>query len=195
MAGVAPPQDVITIKCVCGEEVTFNAHRLGKILSCPHCRRYLRPALQFLLVDRSVAPNLTVQCTYCGRFIVEEPDKVGKRVRCSGCKRHLIMPKPVVKFDTEGYVRVSRKVLENQLRKVRSQWAPPEAGMRKLESAAHAGRISLRPGEHICANEACGALLPAGANVCAKCGTNRLTGDHYIGPGPEGDPVGKWREV
>lgn len=194
MAKATVPKDMVVIRCVCGEEVVFDGQLLGKIIPCPHCGRYLRPALQFLLVDKSVAPNLTVQCT-CGRFIVESPDKVGKRVRCNACKKHLVMPQPVVKFGAEPYVRVPRKVLQDQLREVRKKWGPEPAGMDTSESAAPAGRVRLRPGEHICVNADCGALLRARANVCPRCGTNRLTGECYAGPGPGADPVGKWREI
>jgi hypothetical protein len=194
MARATVPKNTVKVRCVCGEELLFDANLLGRIVPCPHCGRYLRPALHFLLVDTSLAPNLTVQCS-CGHFVVEEPERAGKRARCPVCKKHMIMPQPVVKFDSPGCVKVPRKVLEKQLRRVqrRRERAPKE--MTRLESAAHAGRISLRPGEHICVNMECGALLKAGANVCPRCGTNRLTGQRYEGVGPAGDPEGEWREV
>ncbi len=194
MSKVKTPAGMVRIDCVCGGEVRLDPHLLGHVIPCPHCGRYLRPALQFLLVDQSLAPNLTVQCT-CGRFLVDSPDKVGKRVRCKMCKSHLMMPQPVVKFNREGIVRVPRKVLQNQLTRAqqRQERAPKE--LTRLESAAHRGRITLGPGEHICANPECGALLRPNAIVCHRCGVNRLSGQRYHGKGPDEDPVGDWREV
>jgi len=194
MAEATLPQEVVRITCPCGEEVRFEAQLLGRVIPCPHCHRYLRPALQFLLVDKSAAPNLTVQCT-CGRFVVQPPSKVGKMVRCRACKSHLLMPQPVIKFNTEGCVRVPRKVLQAQLTRTQRSLERTPKEMTRLESAAHAGRITLGPGEHICVNAKCGALMRAHAIVCPKCGTNRLTGRRYTGPGPEGDPQGKWKQV
>jgi hypothetical protein len=194
MAETTLPAQTVRIDCPCGEEIRFDAHLLNRIIQCRHCRRYLRPALQFMLVDRSLAPNLTVQCT-CGRFIVQPSDKVGKRVRCKVCKNHLMMPQPVVKFNVEGFVRIPRKVLQNQLTKVQRQKERAPKEMTRLQSAGHAGRITLGPGEHICVNLRCGALMRARATVCPKCGTNRITGRRYEGSGPEGDPRGKWKMV
>jgi hypothetical protein len=186
-------KETVSLTCVCGEEVRFEPQLLGRIIACPHCGRYLRPALQFFLADKDLAPNLTAQCM-CGHFIVEGTNTVGKRARCKVCKNHLILPRPVVKTDVERLVRVPRKVLESQLRRGKEARRRAEGEMTKLESAGHKGRISLRPGEHICPNTACGALLPMRANVCAKCGTNRLTGVRYEGPGPDGDPLGDWHQ-
>jgi len=194
MAETLPAAQAVRITCPCGEEVRLEPQLLGRIVACPHCGTYLRPALQFLLVDRSFAPNLTVQCT-CGRFIVEPADRVGKRARCRMCKSHVIMPQPVVKFDTDGCVRVPRKVLSNQLTRTQRSRERASKEMTRLESAAHKGRITLGPGEHICVNVKCGALMRARAVVCPKCGTNRITGQRYQGAGPEGDPRGKWKQV
>jgi RNase P subunit RPR2 len=194
MADTTVQQNTLKVTCPCGQELTIEARLLGRIMKCASCGRYLRPALQFLLVDKDRAPNLTVQCG-CGHFVVEKPGRAGKRSRCPVCKGHLIMPQPVVKFGSEGVIRVPRKVLENQLRRVGAPSDRHSKEVTRLETAAQRGRISLRPGEHICVNPECGALLSPGANVCAKCGTNRLTGQLYEGPGPEKDPMGKWREV
>ena len=185
--------DAVKIQCVCGGVVEFAPQALGRVIRCPHCRRYLRPALQFLLMDQSLAPNLTAQCT-CGRFIVAEPGMAGQRAHCNACKSHFILPQPVVRFNAEPVVRVPRKVLENQLKRPDAARQRVPVEMARLTSAAHAGRISLRPGEHICVNPNCGALLSARGNVCSKCGTNRLTGERYDVPGPARDPVGRWEE-
>jgi len=183
----------VKIQCVCGGVVEFAPQVLGRVVRCRHCRRYLRAALQFLLVDQSLAPNLTAQCT-CGHFIVEQPGMAGQRARCDVCKSHFILPQPVVKLNGEAVVRVPRKALENQLRRTEGGRQRLPAEMARLKSAAHAGRISLRPGEYICVNPDCGALLSVRANVCSKCGTNRLTGERYEAPGPGRDPVGRWEE-
>lgn len=184
--------DGVVFECACGAQVAINPLDLGAVVSCGDCGRYLRPTLQFLLVDQSKAPNLTVQCA-CGHFVVTPPDQVGKRATCQVCKRAMIMPQPVVKFDSPGVVRVPRKVLKSQLRRSEHRKERASKEMTRLESASHAGRITLRPGEHICVNLECGALLPPSANICPKCGTNRLTGRTYEGPGPEADPIPKWK--
>jgi hypothetical protein len=185
--------EVVVVQCLCGQALEIEPQRLGKTVRCPSCRRYLRPALQFLLTDRSEAHNLTAQCA-CGHFIVEDAGKTGKRARCKICRSHLIMPQPVVKFTADTIVRVPRKVLQSRMKRVqvRRQRAPVE--MPRLQSAAHTGRVTLRPGEHICVNDRCGALLSARANVCPKCGTNRLTAASYAGLGPDHDPMGAWIE-
>ncbi len=194
MTGETVAKETVRIQCVCGGEVLFEPQLLGRIIPCPHCGRYLRPALQFLLAEGSQAPNLTAQCT-CGHFIVESPAKVGKRARCKVCKSHLLMPEPAVKFGVDPLVRVPRRILQSRVQKMEVGRERTPREMARLRSAAHAGRISLRPGEHICVNEKCGALLGVRANVCPKCGTNRLTGERYEGPGPSGDALGEWREV
>ena len=192
MAKETAREDAVRIQCVCGKEVCLEPQLLGRVVQCPHCRSYLRAALQFLLMDRSRAPNLTAQCV-CGHFIVADADKVGKPARCKVCKNHLMMPQPAVRSGVDPVVRVPRKVLESRMaRQQVGQRAP--AGMVRLQSAAHSGRISLRPGEHICVYPECGALLSARANVCPKCGTNRLTGQVYMGLGPAADPLGRWEE-
>jgi ribosomal protein L40E len=192
----ATPQNSVTFTCRCGEEVTIEAGLLGRIVPCPHCGCYVRAALQFLLAEQQLAPNLTVQCA-CGHFVVADSSRVGKQVRCSVCKRKLQMPQPVTKSGTAGGIRVPRKVLRNQLRGG-ARGRRQSAGSRevtRLERAARSGKLNLRPGEHICVNQECGALLGPGANVCPNCGTNRLTGERYEGTGPEEDPRGKWKEV
>ena len=194
MAETTIPENVIQFNCPCGEELQIEPRLLGRIISCRHCGRYLRPALQFLLVDKALAPNLTVQCG-CGHFLVEKANRMGKRARCPVCKNHLMMPQPVVKFGSDGVIRVPRKVLENQLRGPTVRQARKSKEVTRLETAATRGRISLRPGEHICINPGCGSLMSPGANVCPKCGTNRLTGEAYVGPGPSKDPRGKWKEA
>ncbi len=188
------PKNTVSLQCPCGAELLVEGNLLGRIFRCPHCDRYVRPSLHFVLADRALAPNLTVQCA-CGHFVVAEADRVGKKARCTVCKRTLILPQPVVKFDSPGFVRVPKKALERQLRKVQNPRERSSKEMTRLESASHAGRISLRPGEHICPNTECGALMRAGAEVCAECGTNRITGMRYEADGPEGDPVGKWKQV
>jgi hypothetical protein len=145
-------------------------------------------------MDREIAPNLTVQCK-CGHFVVQPPGSTGKRAQCAVCKRHLMMPQPVIKFGSPGVLRVPKKVLHNQLRKSKQRKKKASKVGTAVERAGHTGRITLRPGEHICVNLSCGALLPPEANVCPKCGTNRRTGRLYSGPGPDGDPVGKWKQV
>jgi len=187
-------EDAVVFSCICGGQIALKPELLGVPISCPHCHRFLRAGLRFLLVDQDRAPNLTVQCR-CGHFVVAPPTSMGKRQRCKVCRRDLIMPQPVVKFNTNGVVRVPKRVLENQLKKPGDRKRGTSKAMTKLESASHSGRISLRPGEHICVNLECGALLPARANVCPKCGTNRLTGETYAGPGPESDPAAKWKET
>ena len=184
----------VKIRCVCGGSVSFEQELLGRAFRCPHCRRYLRPSLQFLLVDRKLAPNLTAQCT-CGHFIVEEAAHVGKHVRCDTCRMHLLMPQPVISVGVARVARVPRKVLCDRMKRSLQGRQRVTAEMERLHSATHAGRISLRPGESICVNPGCGALLSLRANVCPKCGTNRITGLRYSGPGPAGDPIGKWQQV
>ena len=191
MAQVTATGGLVRISCVCGGEIVLEPQVLGRIIPCRHCGRYLRPALQFLLVDSALAPNLTAQCT-CGHFIVESPNKAGKRARCKVCKSHFIMPEPATKYGVEQVVRVPRKVLQSRMKRDRASRGRAPKGMSRLNSAAHAGRISLGPGEHICVNEECGALLGVRANVCPRCGTNRLTGQYYEPRGPSADPKGKW---
>ncbi len=194
MAEVTVPRSVVKFLCCCGKPMLLDAHALGKVVRCGGCGRYLRPALQFLLADKDRAPNLTVQCS-CGHFVVHKADSSGKQVRCPICRKHLLMPQPVVKFDSPGVVRVPRKVLENQLKQVQFRRQRSAKEMTRLETAALSGRISLRPGEHICVNPDCGALLRAGANVCTKCTTNRLTQAVCEAVGPSGDPKGKWQDA
>jgi hypothetical protein len=171
--------------------VRFEPELLGRIISCPHCSRPLRAALQFLLVECESAPNLTAQCK-CGHFIVAEADNAGKRARCKVCKSHLMLPAPAVRPGAGPVVRVPKRVLHERMKRVQTTRERVPEELVRLQSASHSGRISLRPGEHICVNPECGALLSVGANVCAKCGTNRLTGVAYRGGGPDDDPLGDW---
>jgi hypothetical protein len=194
MARRTVTRGTVGIRCMCGGTVEFEQELLGRVFRCPHCGRYLRPALQFLLVDREIAPNLTAQCT-CGHFIVEDPSRAGKRIRCKACRMHLLMPHPVVSVGVEPVARVSRKVLRDRMRRSDMERQRVPAEMERLQHATHAGRVSLRPGESICVNPGCGALLSLRANVCSKCGTNRITGRRYTGPGPAGDPTGRWQQV
>ncbi|MHC4480244.1 MAG: hypothetical protein ACYS8K_01995 [Planctomycetota bacterium] len=187
-------RETIRLNCPCGRELEFEAQLLGRIISCPHCGRYMRPALQFLMADESLAPNLTAPCP-CGHFIVERVDKAGGHARCKVCKSHLVMPQPVVKFGVDPLVRVPAKMLQSGMKRGENGRRRATREMTKLRSAAHAGRISLRPGENICVNVDCGALLGVRANVCPKCGTNRLTGSRYKSSGPAADPAGRWRKV
>jgi hypothetical protein len=190
----ASARETVTIQCVCGRELEFEAQLLGRIIPCPYCNRYLRPALQFLMADRSRAPNLTAQCP-CGHFVVEDVHGVGRRARCKVCKSHLVMPQPVVQFGVDPFVRVPPRALQDGMKRMGAGPQHQPRKMLRLRSAAHSGRISLRPGEYICVNENCGALLGVRVNVCPKCGTNRITGERYEGPGPAGDPKGQWRQL
>jgi hypothetical protein len=194
MAADQAVEDRVELECVCGGAVRLEPELLGRVVPCRHCGRYLRPALQFMLADQEYAPNLAAQCT-CGHFVVAPPDAGGKRVRCKVCRTHVIMPRPVVKFDVEPFVRVPRKVLQGSLRREEGARERASEEMGRLTTAAHAGRITLGPGQRICVNPDCGALLPMRAAVCPQCGTNRITGERYEGPGPEADPSSKWRPV
>lgn len=186
--------EAVSLRCVCGAEMLLDPELVGRIITCRACGRYLRVSLRFLLMAQGSAPNLTVQCT-CGHFLVEPASSVGKRCQCKVCKRYLMMPQPVFKPDAQGPMRITRNVLKKRLRQTGPPMRSAPRQLTRLESAAHSGRIRLRPGEHICVNRECGALMPAGANVCSKCGTNRLTGQAYEGPGPAGDPRPKWQRV
>jgi len=182
----------VRFDCVCGQELKVRPEQMGKSVRCPECRRYLRPALHYLLVDPEFAPNLTVQCI-CGRFVVQKPSKVGKTVVCPACKQRLRLPEPVYREDSGGVIRVPPAVLKKQRRRFDERMRGRDEKLGRLRSAFHAGTIRLRPGENICVNPDCDALLPAGANVCMRCGTNFTTGLYYEGPGPEADPVGRWK--
>jgi len=190
----AQTTETVDFPCICGERLHISPALLGRIFPCPQCNALLRPSLQFLLIDQKRAPNLTVQCT-CGHFVIKQATDVGQHAECLVCGRHLILPQPVIKFNTDGVVRVRRKVLENQLRKAKMQHERSPKEMTRLESASHHGRITLRPGEHICVNLDCGALLGPSSIICCKCSTNRLTSRSYHGPGPDGDPKPAWKPL
>lgn len=183
---------MIRFDCVCGEKIGIHPSRLGRIVCCPRCKRYLRPALHFVMAEPSVASNLTVQCR-CGRFIVTEAKRVGKRAQCDACGQYVIMPQPVMRESDGGVIRIPPAALKKQLRKPRGERKRRRPPAGQPRGTAAKGRIRLRPGENICVSPECGALLPPGAKVCTTCGTNLLTGVAYQGPGPKGDPIGKWR--
>ena len=182
----------VRFNCVCGREMTVLPRRLGSVVRCPDCQRYLRPALHFLLLDPAFAHNLTVQCL-CGRFVVEKASRAGKTVVCQACKQRLQMPDPVYREDSDGVIRVPPAVLKRQHRHPSVEKRGRSGRLERLRSASHAGTIMLRPGEHICVNLQCGALLRHGANVCTRCGTNFTTARYYEGPGPKADPTGRWK--
>ncbi len=184
----------IIVNCVCGEEVEIAREMLGHIFPCPDCGRNLRISLQFLMLDREVAPNLTAVCT-CGRFIVSKTRKAGKKATCKMCGRRVALPKPVEVESGRGPVRLHPKALEKQLRKARNR--AREEG-KKIPGQKRAGRsrpqhFSLKPGQEVCRNPDCKMPLPPGANVCPRCHFNQATGTRYESPGPENDPVGSWK--
>lgn len=188
----APGNGAIRLRCVCDRELCIDPKLLGRVFSCPYCRRYLRPALQFLMADQTLAPNVTVLCT-CGRFIVQPTDMAGKKATCAACGQKIILPGPVKRRGSERVVRVPPGVLRRQLKRVKGEHTRLGGDVRQLDVAGHRGRISLRPGQQVCVNPDCRFPLPAGANVCSHCGTNVRTGNAYKGLGPERDPRGKWK--
>lgn len=191
MAQPTSSQGIVRLECVCGGEVLLDPELLGRIVPCPHCGRLLRAALQFLLVDETIAPNITVPCP-CGRFIVAQTSQAGKEVTCRACGRKLTVPRPVERANARRVVRVPPDVLKKQLRRGRAK-ARGSGGPRSRRGTAGAAKtVSLKPGQQVCANPECGSPLPIGANVCFACGTNVKTGLAYEGRGPEGDPAGKW---
>ncbi|MDP6439153.1 MAG: hypothetical protein QGH74_05945 [Candidatus Brocadiia bacterium] len=192
MAHEASGEELVRLNCACGGELQLDPEVLGRIVTCPHCKRFLRPALQFLLVDEELAPNITVPCP-CGRFIVEDVGRAGKQAQCKACGRKLILPAAVDRPSAPSVVRVTPQALKAQLR--RGPGASRSGGGAKtsrLKGTGKAPAVALRPGQQQCVNPACRAALPAGANVCALCATNVKTGIAYDGRGPEDDPKGKW---
>jgi len=186
-------QPEIRVECLCGYELSMPPEKLGKLVSCPNCSRYLRPALHFAMVEPAMADNMTVLCT-CGRLVSTKPSKVGKTATCKACKQRLALPNYVYRYSENGVVPISPKSLKKRMGQSSSDERKEEEGaLGRLATAAQAGRITLRPGENICSNPKCGALLAPGALVCPKCGTNFLTGSRYTGAGPEEDPHGKWK--
>jgi hypothetical protein len=187
--------EVISFKCLCGQELQLEPQLLGRIVPCPQCRRCLRVGLQFLLVEESLAPNITVICR-CGRFIVESPRMIGKPVKCKVCGQQFMLPEPVDRPSLAPVVRVPPRALQKHLHSAQGTIAkhadPSES---QLYTAARSGRITLRPGQQFCANPKCSAMLPSGGNVCPYCGTNVKTKTHHVGSGPEADPVGKWKPL
>lgn len=184
----------IRLKCVCDQELNIDPELLGRILQCPYCRRYLRPALQFLMADQRLAPNMTVLCT-CGRFTVQPTSMAGKKGRCTACGQKIMLPAPVEREGAQRIVRVPPRVLQRQLRRVQGEHRRLGGDAQRLHIAGHRGRISLRPGQKVCANPECRYPLPAGGNVCPHCGTNVISGVAYKGQGPEQDPRGKWKRA
>jgi hypothetical protein len=196
MAQKAAQEGKIVFNCPCGAEVSIKPEQLGESMHCAACDRWLRPALRFFYMERDLAPNLTAFCP-CGYFVVAPPDASGKPARCKVCGQPLIMPQPAMKVDVPPVRTVKKTVLMEKMRQLQHQKKTRRKRKPRgpVEPAPDVGRITLRPGEAICVNLSCGALLPAKANVCPKCGTNRRTSRLYTGPGPEGDPVGKWKQV
>jgi len=196
MAGVTSEDGAVRLRCRCGAELRLSPQVLGRVFPCAHCGRYLRPALQFFLMERSIAPNLTALCT-CGRFIVERVDRAGKVGRCKVCGRRVTLPLPVERSDGRRAVRVPRKALEAQLKRVRGrrQAAGTRGTISRLRRAGHRGLVSLRPGQEVCSNPRCSIPLPPGGNVCPRCGFNIRSGERYGGVGPERDPRGKWKRM
>jgi hypothetical protein len=191
-------QSAVRIRCVCGREIAISSELLGRIFPCPYCGRYLRAALQFLMMDKDLAPNLTAVCT-CGRFIVERPRRAGKKAKCRMCGRRVMLPKPVQTEGPAGPRRVSPAALEKQLKRARGKrrrrfnQRRPQAA-KQLRRRAVAERSSLKPGQTLCPNEECGIPLPSTANVCPRCAINLKAEERYEARGPEDDPVGRWKE-
>jgi len=191
MSDQEPNGALVQLKCICGERLLLDPEILGRMVKCPACRRLLRPALQFLLLDESVAPNITVPCL-CGRFIVESLRRAGKQVQCAACGQRLVLPRPADRPNAPPVVRVSPETLKKQLRRPAAA-ARKAPGSSVLKRSAAGKTITLKPGQQACVNENCKALLPLGSVVCPCCGTNIRTGVIYEGIGPSRDPVGKWR--
>ena len=183
----------IHFKCVCGGELQIEPELLGRVFSCTHCGRYLRAGLQFLMADEEIAPNLTGICT-CGRFMVERVARVGKVAKCPVCGQRMTLPKAVDRPGADRVVRVQPGMLVKQLARLRGKRRQRRQPQR-IDEIAIEGRVSLRPGQQVCANSQCGCPLPLGANVCARCGVNVKTGVAYLGPGPERDPKAKWKRT
>jgi len=192
MAGDMATDSVVRVECVCGNELRLAPELLGRIIPCPHCRRYVRPSLHFVLVEPRLARNLTVQCT-CGRFVVGKTTRIGKTATCEACRQRLVMPQPTVRENGDSIIRIPPSALKAQLRRSSKALDRYRSKLVRLRSAANGGRVRVRPGENICVNPDCGAVLRPGANVCTACGTNLITGRYYRGVGPGGDPSGKWK--
>ncbi|MFW5922780.1 MAG: hypothetical protein ACOCSQ_00190 [Planctomycetota bacterium] len=191
MASKDDSGEIIKIDCVCGQELKLSPDLLGRIFPCPYCGRYLRPGLQFVMINKESAPNLTAVCT-CGRFVVAGPTKTGKKVKCQMCGRRVVLPEPVGKHRGHLY-RISSRVLEKQLRRVRSRQEGRKGASRSRSRAARRGRFSLKPGQKVCPNPECRMPLPQGANICPSCALNIRTGERYQPEGPGEDPVGSWQ--
>ncbi|MDP6107157.1 MAG: hypothetical protein QGI33_01835 [Candidatus Brocadiia bacterium] len=191
MAHEASSEELIRLNCACGGELQLDPEVLGHVVTCPHCKRFLRPALQFLLIDDEFAPNITVPCP-CGRFIVEDVGRAGRPAQCKACRRKLVLPAAVDRPNAPSVVRVTPQALKAQLRRGPGESRGGGAKTSRLKGTGRATAVALRPGQQHCVGPGCGATLPAGANVCALCGTNVKTGIAYDGRGPEEDPRGKW---
>jgi len=151
MAEDTSQDGAIHIRCVCGEELRLSPELLGRVLVCPHCKRYLRTALQFLLVEQEAAPNLTAVCT-CGRFIIEKASSAGKTVTCKMCGQRVVLPMPLQRRDDARVVRIPPQALEKQLSRARGRrkaQETPQAEAERIKTAGFAGRISLRPGQEV----------------------------------------------
>ena len=75
MAQHVSQDELVRLRCICGHTMQISPELLGRVFTCPSCSRSLRTALQFILADESIAPNITVACP-CGRFVVEEIRRV-----------------------------------------------------------------------------------------------------------------------
>jgi len=192
MASETVQDNLIRLKCVCGQELGLDPELLGRVVRCPQCRRYLRAALQFLLLREERAPNQTALCT-CGRLLIAQPRMAGQTVECKICHQRVVLPKATVR-PYGGVVRISPRALQRQMNRLLARRERTK-GVRPLPARASRGPVKLRPGQVPCANAECGMPLPRGANVCPWCGVNVKTGVRYVGPGPRRDPRGKWRQV
>jgi len=188
---------LVRLRCVCGGRLAFEADLLGRVFRCPHCRRYLRAALQFLLVRQDLAPNLTALCT-CGRFIVEPPNAAGTTVTCRMCGQRMVLPSPTRKLGPgDTLVRISPKAIQRQMNRAvgERRRGQPRPSLLRLSRTAAKRRLEPGPGQTPCVNPGCRLSFRSDANVCPHCGVNRKTGHRYAGPGPERDPKGKWKRI
>ena len=115
--------------------------------------------------------------------------------QCKACGRKLVLPSPVDRPNASRVVRVPPEALKKQLRRGRGGARTTVGPRRKANTPNEAETVTLRPGERYCTNPECGAAVPVGGNVCPVCGMNLKTSLIYEGPGPDADPIGKWRAV
>ena len=198
MAEETPQNQVIRLECVCGEELRMEPELLGRSFPCPHCGRYLRPGLQFLMVEQKLAPNLAVMGGG-GRVIIGKAKGAGKTVKCKMCGQRVVLPKAIQPKKDRAVIHMPAHVLEKKLNRARKrlkneQKSGERGDVERLRRAGHRGRISLRPGQSVCVNQNCSTPMPPGANICPRCGTNLKTKIRCDAPGPEADPKGKWQQ-